>query len=215
LYLVKLDMVEQFEAQLQQGAAELRDELLPKFQAAYPGQVNEARIALNGQFREKDYPDVDKLPELFGVEWNWIAFSVPENLPEELRKAEEAKLEKQFQDAEQQIITALREGFQKLIDHAIERLQTPAGEKPKKFDDTLVTNIEQFIATFSARNLLNDAELEILVTRAKDVLTGVTPDRLRAGPTVRDQVATQFSEIKKTLDGMLVYVPSRKFDFEE
>jgi hypothetical protein len=208
-------MVREFEDQLQAAARTLAETLLPEFQKAFPCQVNEARVALNGQFREKDYPEGSELPKLFGFDWNWIAFSVPENLPAELRKAEEAKLQKKFEDAEEQILLALRTGFQKLIDHAIERLTTSAGEKPKKFDDTTVTNITGFIETFNARNLLNDRELESLVERAKTVLTGVTPQDLRTAPAVRETVAAQFEQIKSTLDGMIVATPGRKFELDE
>lgn len=222
-YLVKKEMVPQFEDVLREAQAKVRDELVPAFQRAYPGQVDEARIALNGQFREKDYPAVDQLPGLFGLDWNWVAFAVPDDLPEDLRKAEETKLQKKFEEAEVQIVAALREGFQTLVDHALDKLKTPPGEKPKQFKESLVTNIKDFIETFSARNLLNDRDLENLVEQARNVLTGVNPEDLDAGKArisesalnAREALAAKFEPIKTVLDGMIVNTPSRKFEFDE
>ena len=214
IYLAKLETVTEVEKELPNRLAELARKVA-RFQEAYPAQVEDSRIKLNGQFRQSDYPDVDKLAERFGVEWNWLAFTVPENLPAEIREAEAKKLEAKFADAGEEILIALREGFQKLVSHAVERLTVAPGEKEKIFRDTLIGNIQEFIETFSARNLMNDADLEALVSKAKGVLVGVTPDKLRDSATIRENTRTAFETVKSELDKMIVDRPSRKFAFDE
>lgn len=214
IYLARLSTVTMVEKELPKRIAEL-NKLVAAFVAAYPAQVQDAEQKLNGQFKASDYPTSNELFSRFGVSWNWLAFTVPENLPAEIREAEAKKLEAKFADAGEEILIALREGFQKLVSHAVERLTVAPGEKEKVFRDTLIGNIQEFIETFSARNLMNDADLESLVSKAKGVLTGVTPDALRDNASLRDKTRTAFETVKTELDKMIVERPSRKFSFDE
>jgi hypothetical protein len=216
--LVSLTGVEGIEQRLQKAQKTELPELVKAFQKAYPAQVEAARAVLGpvAQFNSADYPQADSLPGLFDVEWFWVNFQVANGLPAELAKLEQDKLEKRLTDAGDEIIMALRASFADLITHANEKL-TPSGpgEKPKVFRDSLVGNITDFIGTFNQRDILGDIELMQLVNRAGDVLRGVTPQKLRDLPNIREQVRGQFTEIKAKLDTMLTERPSRKFDFTE
>jgi hypothetical protein len=215
LYLVGLGEVDRLELMLKEAATRIRSELVPALATVFEQRKEEARVALNGQFNEQDYPTIDSLPNRFGVTWNWIAFTVPEGLPPELRATEQAKLEQQFKDAGDEIVAALRTGFQDLITHAVERLQRKPGEKAKTFKDSTIENINEFIATFSARNLMDDRDLAALVEKAKEILKGTNTQWLRESYGQRAKVADGFAEIKTTIDKMIVDKPVRKFDFEE
>ena len=142
--LVKLEGVEMIEARLAKAQAEL-DELVATLCLVYPGQVDEARSALGRQFSERDYPKAEDLPALFSIGWNWIAFTVPEGLPQELRQKEQDKLERQFADAGEQITLALRKGFMELVSHAASKLEVSPGEKPKQIRESMLGNISEFI----------------------------------------------------------------------
>lgn len=181
----------------------------------YPRAIEEAKAALGEQFNALDYPAAEELRGMFQIEWNWIAFTVPEGLPAELRAAEQGKLEKQFADAAEQITLALRESFQGLISHAIDRLTTAPGEPRKKFNDSVLANIQAFLDTFSQRNLLNDVDLARLVGEAKTVMLGLTPQKIRDYDNTRNGTRDKFAEIKTQLDGMVEEVKSRKFALEE
>lgn len=206
--------VDEIEARMRKARNDEVPALVEQLIAVYPTKIEEARIALNGQFNEKDYPTPEELRALFSVDWNWIAFSVPENLPPELRKMEAEKLQKQFADAGQEITLALRVGFQELIAHAVERLTPGDDGKPKTFRDTLIGNVQQFIDTFTGRNLLGDTELEALVNKAQEIIIGVAPDDLRKNADVRETTIKQFNEVKNQLDGMIETVRGRKFNWE-
>jgi hypothetical protein len=191
--------------------------LVDAFIAVYPQQIEEARKVLEpvGQFNASDYPTVEEMRRMFSITWNWVSFTVPEGLPAELRQAETEKMEKQFTDAGEQIKAALRVGFAELIKHMQERLTTAPGEKAKVFRDSAIGNIQEFIETFNQRNLLNDVELAQLVARAQEVLSGVTPQKLRQVDDVKKTVTTGLAEITGKLDAMLVDQPSRKFDLDD
>jgi len=211
--LVGVTGVPAIEARMRKAQTELAS-LVSKFIAVYPAKVEEARKALGDQFNPRDYPDASTLARLFSITWNWIAFTVPEGLPAELKALEKEKLERQFKDAAEQITDALRVGFQQMIQHAVERLTVEPGAKPKMFKDTLIGNIQEFIDTFSQRNLMNDESLGKLVKQAKGVLIGVTPQKLRDYAQVKDATRTAFEGINSELSKMITERPARKFELD-
>lgn len=219
--LVGLSGVNDIQSRMEKAQRDELPALVEKFLAAYPGQIEEARAVLEpvGQFNRLEYPSVEEMRSAFDISWNWIAFTVPEQLPESIRKAETDKLERQLMDAGEQITLALRVGFKELIDHATERLKVDPGEKPKTFKDTLIGNIMEFIDTFQSRNITNDAELAILVSRAKEIIAPsngkpLSPQKLRDAAMTREETAKQFAEIQATLDGMITTTKGRKFNLE-
>lgn len=215
--LCGLGGIDEIETRMRKAVREELPALIESFVAAYPAQIQEARTVLEpiGQFNALDYPAAEEMRGMFDISWNWIAFVTPAGLPEELRKAEEDKLQRQFADAGEQITLALRESFQKLIVHATDKLRTEPGEKIKTFRDSTIGNILEFIETFQNRNITNDAELAILVSKAKELLGGVTAQKLRDYASVRDTTLNQFTEIQKTLDGLIVEKKGRKFNLDE
>lgn len=212
--LVGLAGIEPIETRMRKAQTELAA-LVEKLVESFPGRVDEARVKLGDQFNARDYPSPRELPQMFSITWNWISFTVPEGLPEELRKAEQDKMEKQFADAGEQILQALREGFKNLVAHAVEKLTVEPGEKPKVFRDSMIGNIQAFIDTFSQRNMMNDVELAQLVTQAKTVLIGVTPQKLRDYAQNKETTLIEFVKIKDSLDKMITERPARKFDFSD
>lgn len=216
--LASLEAVAPIEARMKKAIQLELPELVKAFVAAYPAQVEESRLTLEpvGQWNALDYPPAAQLPQMFAIGWNWISFVAAEGLPAELRAVEQAKLEKQMTDAGEQITQALRVAFAELISHAQTKLSTvDANGKKATFRDSLTGNITDFIETFSMRNITNDLELQQLVNKAKEVLTGVTPQKLRDQQLTRDTTAKQFAEIKATLDGMIVSKPSRAINLDD
>lgn len=223
LFTVSETLVQQFEDDLAKASKKLDEEFTPAFLADYPQAIERARtlpVAAGGLgplFKESDYPAPGKLNDAFGFEWQWLALSVPEGLPEGLKQAAQQKLEKQLSDAADEIQTALRESFRDLITHATDKLTSAPGEKPRVFRDSLIGNIQAFIDSFNARNVMNDAELGQLVEQAKKLLGGgnLTANKLRQFASVRDVARKQFEEIKTALDGMIETGSERRFDFSQ
>ena len=213
--LASLEAVETIEQKMKQATEKDLPPLVSALQLVYASKIDESRAALGDQFNAADYPTEEQLPQLFSIGWNWIAFTTPEALPPELRKAEEEKLQKQFADAGEQITEALRVAFSELITHATERLTTAPGEKPKVFRDSLIGNIQEFLDTFNSRNLMNDTELAAMVDKARAVMVGVEPEKLRKYSDTRKQVTEKLQEIKSAVDGMIETKKSRQFDFSE
>lgn len=214
IYLSKAEAVPMVETELPRRQAHLAT-LVTALRAVWAEKVDDSAKQLAGQFNEKDYPTADQLDELFSIEWNWVAFTVPEGLPPELRAVEAAKLEAKFEEAGEEILQALRAGFAELLDHAVERLRVEPGGKPKVFRDTLVSNVTDFLDTFSARNLMNDTQLEALVTRARELVSGVSAQGLRESEALRARTVERFAEIREAVGAMITERPARSFALDE
>lgn len=224
MYLVKRDQIPRFNAEFKETQALLKDVLVPAFQAVYGGNIEAQKAELGSLFNVSDYPVVESLPGLFTIEWNYIQLSVPEGLPEELRASEEAKLKKQFADAETAITTALRTGLMECINELTAKLKPSNGER-RIFRNSVFGELVEFIETFKARNILNDTALESLVNKAKDIVAGVTGDdmnatqavdNLRSNDGARAMVCSALEGITTELCAQIQEAPaSRTFNFDE
>ncbi len=59
-------------------------------------------------------------------------------------------------------------------------------------------------------NVNSNAQLDALVDQAQQVIRGVGPQTLRDNESLRQQVATQLSQVQSVLDGLLVDRPRRR-----
>lgn len=214
IQLVGNDVVMQAEEYLEGRVSKMR-ELVMKLAEVYPAAIKQSEIDLGKYWDPSQYPPVNVMVTLFQCAWNWMAFGVPDSLPKQLFEAEKQKAEATWKDAEQQIILALREGFQQVVSRMTERLQYDQKGEKKVFRDSLVENMIQFISTFNNRNIVNDTQLAQLVTQAQGIMQGVKVDDLRTNSNVRDQIRQSFVEVKSTVDRMIQEMPVRSFSFDE
>lgn len=227
MFVVKRDQTDIMEEEISKRLAVINDRengSLAKFIAAYPDDVETARTAsvkkggLGPLFREKDYPSVGELPELFALDWNWLGIGVAENLSAELAAKEGEKFKKRLINAAEEIENALRAEFLEMIEHAQERLTSAPGEAPKVFRETMIGNMIQFIETFNSKDVFGDERLSEIVTQARSVLLGeggdakVTTDKLRKFASTRAETAEQFAKIKDSLSALIEEGTTRKFD---
>jgi hypothetical protein len=205
--------VEVLDAMLKRQASELPAKVKALVDAM-PGLIDAAKTDLNGNFTATDYPPVADIAGRFAIRWQWISFDVPEGLPPELREAEAKKLRERFEEAQSEIVAALREGFAKLVSDAVERLKVAPGEKPRIFRDSLIENFKEFFDTFSMRNLMDDKDLDAIVEQAKALLSGVKPDVLRNNSTMRQEVAENLGKVQEVITKLIQEQPVRRFDFD-
>lgn len=221
LFLVKKSLVEEFENNMNAAVTELRDKWIPAAVADLEPAKERARTlsvkkgGIGPLFDPLAFPSAAEFEAAFRLEWQWLALGVPDDLPAALRAKEQEKMDRQFAEASEEILSGLRAAFGQLIDHAVEKLSTAPGEKPKIFRDTMIDNIQSFLDVFAARNIMNDQQLAALVDKAKVVMTGMDPAKLRKYQTVRDQALSQFTELKKSLEPLIVTKAARTFDFDE
>lgn len=211
-YLFNQNMVEEVEEYLKSKNEELFNKI-EDLVAEYQLKIIEAETLLGDQFNVNDYPEIEEIRQAFWYEWKWVVFDIPEGLPQKVFEAEKAKAENMWKESAEQISQSLRQAFAKLINHANQMLVPGEDGKNKRFKNSSFDAIDEFIATFKNRNIVNDTDLENLVNQAKAVLNGIEdPQQLKKDEDLRDMINYNFNEIEKALDTMIETKPGRKFN---
>ena len=189
------------------------------FMASYDAVILKAQQELGPLFDRSQYPSPGEVRSRFSVDVSYVDFSISENLRKansELYERERKKLEATMAEAAEDIRAALRLSLSELLNALTERLSGKnANGKPLVFQDSTVTNMNEWLELFSARNVASDNQLAKLVEKCKATLQGVEPDDLRKQADVREVAAKELSVVKNELDKLLTIRPSRKFSMED
>jgi len=169
-----------------------------------------ARQRLGSLYDENDYPV--SLVGLFEMSWDHPSVEPPDYLRQlnpELYEQECQRVQARFNEAVQLAESAFAEELSRLVQHLSERLSGQDDGRPKVFRDSAVTNLTEFFDRFQRLNIRSSEQLDQLVFRAQQVISGVSPQALRNFTTIRSQVASQLAAVESSLDGLLVDRPRR------
>jgi hypothetical protein len=191
--------------------------LVDRFMEVYLGKVEEAQQTLGTFFRRSDYHEESYVRNSFRMYTRWLQVTVPvalASLSPAILEREELKARRLMEETAEEIQSALRESMQRLVARMVDRLTPDADGKKKRFYDSTIANVTEFLDTFSARNITGDQPLAALVEKAKAVLAGVGPDDVRSNEGMRDAIRKNFESVDKALEG-LVKRPSRRITLDE
>ena len=217
VYLVPIPLVQDFDAYLIQQSvalAPLLDELL----AVYSQAQAEDERRLRDVYDPRDYPPPAVLRGAFSIAWQWITFNTPGRLSSiapEMFQREKDKAEMQWKSATDEITSLMRESFSQLVDHLVDRLTPNQDGSRKKFHDSAVGNLQQWLDLFDLRNVTDDAQLAALVQRARTLTNGVEGDDLRTPSRFRDRIIEEFKSVQSSLDNLIVNRPRRRIMLDE
>jgi len=213
-YLFSMNFVDEVEEYIKSAQETLKKMIEPLI-LEYQKKMDDAQERLGDLWNPNDYPSIQKLEGSFSFEKRWVKFDIPEELPSAIFKEEQIKAENMWKESAEQISLCLRQAFVELIKHANEVLQPDANGKTKGFKNSSFDKIDEFIATFKNRNIVNDKDLEELVQKANNILKTVDdPQELKKDAEMRNIVSNNFKEITDKLNTMIETKPSRKFDLE-
>jgi hypothetical protein len=217
IHLLPIAALETVEQRLRQFAED-RKQLVQGFLAAYPTLCRDAERRLRGLYNPAEYAQVDEIGQEFGFSWQYVSFGVPDQLKGISREVWEQEREKaslRMAEASAEIQVVLRESMAKLVQHMADRLKEGPDGKPLRFKETTVPNLIEFLTNFDFRNVTDDDELQSLVTRARELMQGVSADELRTTVELRTKVQQGMTEIAGQLDTLLMRTGGRKFRFDE
>lgn len=221
-HLIPLGLVEDINEKITNAENAFKD-FADTFVNEYANLVEEAKAELADQFDSSNYFDVSTpegraaLRSKFWVERRWFDWSPSSEskVGKAIAFQESQRQGKEVQDLALQVKAALRVGFKKLIDHLVDRLTpTPNGSR-KQFAPTTVTKVVDFLALFSARNVVGDRELAVLADQAKAVLDGQTPESIRSDENVASVMAEKMITIKSELDKLVEEMPERVITLDD
>lgn len=203
VYLLPLTLVEEVDKRLR-AYQQMRLSLVDEFLKNYDKRIQEAAEALKTIFDPKDYPKQAEVISTFEMKWRYFSFGVEQRLPPEMLGEEQRKFADDMREAQEEIKNLMRVALQDLADRMATKLKEERENgKPGIFKDTMVTKMQQFLATFDAKNIAQDAELAGLVAQAREIMSGVDPDLLRNNTGERQRVAAGMADLKSQLDSII------------
>ncbi len=191
-----------------------RDELLSAeadLNNVYQEIKADARKRLGRLYNADDYPPA--IEDVFGVSWEFPSVEPPSylmRLNPDLYQQEQRRVAQRFDEAVQLAEQAFVAEFAKLVSHLTERISTGVEGERKIFRDSAITNLSGFFERFRHLSVRSSQQLDQLVDQAKGLVQGIQPQDLRDNDRLRQQVATQLSQVQASLDGMMVDLPRRR-----
>lgn len=214
MWLLPLALVEEVDQRVQEWIRERKRIAKVIAREKLDDAKAEAKRELGDQYNEAEYMSGDEIIAAISVKATWLTYNVPaalEAVSKEMYERERQRVETEWAAAGDEIRTALREAFAGLIERMADRLGTdPDTGKPRVFRDTMVTQMEDFLATFAARDLTGDGALAALAKQAQELLKGVAPDDLRKKEVTRDRVLNGVAQIQNQLATMEVGAPKAR-----
>jgi hypothetical protein len=217
VYLLPVDLLASVDDELRAFEAR-RAALVDAFVAVYPTLVDAAREKLRALYNPAEYPDVREVARMFSFTWRYVTFETPGKLKgvsRALFQREAEKMERDLQGAAESVRQALRVAMGDVVAEMVSKMTDQPNGKRQIFRDSSIARVQDFLETFAARNLTDDAALATLVEKAGKLVKGVTPDELRDDATLREEIRDGFTAIKSAIAPMLTSRPTRAIAFDE
>ncbi len=204
LVFVPKEMISRVDTRLNEFKTEF-SEAVNEFISDYDSLRETAMVYLVDLFNEVDYP-VD-VRRKFSFAWRFIILDVPNGntgiLAPEVYEREKEKFIQTMEEAREMAINSLREEFASMVERVTDRFSMGPDGKPKIFKNTAVQSFYDFFETFKERNIFRDEELAQLVTRAREVLGGSSPEDVRSDESLRTSIRAGMQDVEVTMADIL------------
>jgi len=173
-----------------------------KFLQDYPTLKEEARLRLNGMYKEEDYPTVKELVKKFSMECTFVPIanlddfrlSITQDERDALKLQIEGDMNDRLKNTGRDILRRIKDVVFKMVDKL--------SNSDATFHNTLITNIEDLIDVLPKLNITNDSEIEDIIDKMRR-LVDVRPDTLRTNTNIRNQKAQEAKAIFAQVDTLL------------
>jgi len=172
-----------------------RPELVKAFVAAYVTRVQEAKVALKEEFEESHYPSVEEIGEEFAFSWTLFSLELPDDL-----KDKAAEL---ISEVAVGVQKALAVGAHGLVKKLADSLSMKDDGTPKKLYDTHFVKLQEWLASFDVRNVVNSVELKSEMDNLKALMAGVDPELVRNNDGLRLKLQTELASAANSLCTMV------------
>jgi hypothetical protein len=181
-----------------------------RFAAVYPAAVEARRIALNGAFKESDYPAADRIRSKFELELEVMPFPEVSDFRSDLDDDIVADIRREIEETSgRRIDGAVKHAagqIVELVGHMAAKLKEQENKKEGErrfFMDSLVNNVRDLADLLPAFNLTSDPALDALTQRIQRELCVEDASALRKNPAAREAVAKSADEIVAEVERFL------------
>jgi len=194
--------------------ADERATLVDSFlQNDYEIERTQARIALNGSFREDDFPPASVLKKYFQMKSSIFTLEIPQGLPDDVREEEVAKYRENMESVFSECRSVLRNTLADLVGHLADRLKPEPDGSRKRLTRTTVDNLREFLDTVNARDITSDDAIRDISAKARDILKTYSADQLK-NRYYGDEVQRGLERVKGEIDTLIQRDGGRKIDLD-
>lgn len=206
-YLVPIAAVSIVDAELQKIHRAILDEAAA-LASRYAQCVERQREQLGPMFDPTAYVTPADVAQAFGIDWSYVSFQAPERLEtvdralfENARDKHEAKMAECYEE----VRLVLRETLRQIVADIARKLENdPETGERRSFKGTVLTDLREYLETFSFRNIADDDELARVVASLRAATDGVDVQSLRDLDVLRLNVQQVAAAATATLDELVV-----------
>ena len=207
--LIRQDRIEEFDRRLQEYRQELSHGVTA-LDDCFSELKEAARLRLGSLYNVSDYPV--SLSDEFEVEWDFPNITAPDylrRLNPEVYQQQADLVAQRFEQTVAMAEEAFVQELDQLVGHLAERLSGDEDGKPKIFRDSSLTNLNSFFARFRELNVRSNEQLDSLVDRCEQLISGVAPQSLRESDSLRNSLSDHLQNVQGSLDDLMVERPRR------
>lgn len=184
------------------------DSAVAKFLDGYPSFKADARVRLNGMFREDDYPDEQRIRAKFDFDVGTMPLPQAADFRVSLNDGEVARIKSEIEQRTQAAIDgAVRDLWQRIratVEHIAERLElyrVSGGKVENPFRDSLIENARELVGLLPRLNVTGDPDLDRITREIDMKLCALDPQTLRESDVLRGKVAQDANAILEAMAG--------------
>ena len=207
--LIRQDRIDEFDDKLRAYRDEL-DSAVASLDNQFSTLKQAARVRLGSLFNLSDYPA--SLADEFAVEWDFPSVEAPDylrRLNPEVYQQQAQLVSQRFEETVAMAEQAFIDELDQLVNHLAERLSGDDDGKPKIFRDSSLTNLTAFFQKFRDLNVNSNQQLDDLVERCQQLVSGVAPQTLRDNDSLRNSLSSNLASVQSSLDQLMVERPRR------
>lgn len=185
-----------------------QDELqiaVDEFIVDYDAHIEEAKIRLNGMFRQSDYMSAERVRECFGLETKIRPLPNANDIRIGLDAKEAAKIKKQIEEDMQAVVTeAVRDLWQRLEESLTvmrDRLEQFATEENRRFFNSWINNVRDVTSIIAKLNFTGDKNLERIRAKAEKLVATIDNAAVKESQPMANKIASEADAILKAMSG--------------
>lgn len=179
------------------------DRAVQDFIAAYPDLKDQARVTLNGMYRDQDYPSLDEIESKYNFRVQIDPLPTGQDFRVGLSDEETQRIQAQIQEradlAQTHAMQDLWDRLYQTVSHMVEKL----AKSDAVFRDSLVENVRCIANLLPRLNLTGDSTLEKMRQQIEDKLCAHDPDTLREDKRTRRETASEAQSILNAMAGYM------------
>jgi len=204
---VPIAAVQIVDAELQKIQQEILEEAAA-LAGRYADAVERQRALVGPMFDPQCYVTPSDVAQAFGIDWSYVSFQAPDQLEtvdRALFEAARSKHDAKMAECYEEVRLVLRETLRQIVGDIARKLENdPETGERRVFKGTVLTDLREYLETFSFRNIADDNELASVVEALRAATDGIDVKTLRDMDSVRLSVAQIAADATVALDELVV-----------